>query len=119
MKNKMIIVVCGDRNWKDKQVIFNELAKYDGAIIVHGGCRGADEIAGECADELGLTKIIVAADWKRHGLAAGPRRNQRMLDEWNPDLVIAFHNSIETSKGTKDMVFRANRNKCRVILIGE
>jgi hypothetical protein len=30
-----------------------------------------------------------ALDWKRYGNAAGPIRNQRML-EWGPDLVVAF-----------------------------
>ena len=29
------------------------------------------------------------ADWKKYGPAAGPIRNQRMLD-WGPDLVVAF-----------------------------
>jgi hypothetical protein len=30
------------------------------------------------------------ADWKRFGRAAGPMRNERMLKEGRPDLVIAF-----------------------------
>jgi hypothetical protein len=29
------------------------------------------------------------ADWHWHGRAAGPIRNQKMLD-WGPDLVVAF-----------------------------
>ena len=42
------------------------------------------------------------ADWTKHGKAAGPIRNQKMLDEC-PDLVVAFPGG----KGTADMVRRA------------
>jgi hypothetical protein len=51
--------------------------------------------------------IRVSAKWEKYGLAAGPIRNQEMLDTYKPDLVVAFHNDIEHSKGTKDMITRA------------
>lgn len=38
--------------------------------------------------------------------AAGPRRNQQMLDEGKPEVAFAFHDYIENSRGTKDMVKR-------------
>jgi hypothetical protein len=37
----------------------------------------------------GNHKAALKADWHRHGRAAGPIRNQKMLD-WGPDLVVAF-----------------------------
>lgn len=43
------------------------------------------------------------ADWKRDGRGAGPIRNQRMIDEGKPHIVIAFPGG----KGTADMVMRA------------
>ena len=43
------------------------------------------------------------ADWATHGKKAGPLRNQRMIDEGHPDLVIAFPGG----KGTDDMTRRA------------
>jgi len=43
------------------------------------------------------------ADWHLHGKAAGPKRNQRMLDHGRPKRVIAFPGG----KGTADMVDRA------------
>ena len=43
------------------------------------------------------------ADWDRHGKAAGPIRNQRMIDT-GVDLVVAFHDDLEHSKGTGHMV---------------
>lgn len=45
----------------------------------------------------------IFADWKTHGRAAGPIRNQRMIDEWKPTLVIAFAGG----RGTADMIRRA------------
>jgi len=53
------------------------------------------------------------ADWEKDGLAAGPMRNQRMLDEGKPDLVIAFPGG----RGTADMVQRAKAAHVRVIEI--
>ena len=46
---------------------------------------------------------IPPGEWDEIGKKAGPLRNQRMLDEGKPDLVVAFPGS----GGTKDMVRRA------------
>ena len=46
--------------------------------------------------------------------AAGPIRNQRMLVEGKPDLVIAFHDDLESSRGTKDMIKRSLKAGIRV-----
>jgi hypothetical protein len=60
-------------------------------------------MAGEWADVFGVPFRIFPANWKKHGRAAGPMRNQQMLDEGKPDLVIAFPGG----SGTADMVRRA------------
>ena len=57
------------------------------------------------------------ADWARHGKRAGPLRNLRMLHEGRPDLVLAFHDDIENSKGTAHMVTIAQRAGVDVRLI--
>lgn len=78
--------------------------------VVHGAARGADRMAGEWARsrrEEGVIELPFPADWRRYGRAAGVLRNQRMLDEGKPDLVLAFHDDIDHSRGTKDMVRRA------------
>jgi hypothetical protein len=71
------------------------------------------------AEELGIPVLSFPADWARFGRAAGPIRNQRMLDEGKPTLVLAFHNNIVESKGTKDMVKRARKAGIRVRLFRE
>lgn len=101
----MRILVCGSRHWKDKEYIHSILSKYpEETVIIEGGCRGADSLACEVALHLKFDVMTFYADWKRLGRAAGPIRNQRMLKEGDPDIVIAFHRNVEDSKETKDMV---------------
>lgn len=86
----MKVLITGSRNWTDREVIKYHLADLPAdTTVIHGAARGADQLADSVARELGFEVIAVPADWTLHGRAAGPIRNQRML-EHNPDLVIAF-----------------------------
>lgn len=112
----MKVLVCGDRAWTDRARIARALAKLPlGTEIIHGGCRGADVIAGEEANKLNLHVKIFPADWSK-GRSAGPIRNRLMLDE-NPDFVLAFHPDIKSSKGTADTVREATRRGIKVLII--
>lgn len=104
----MRILVCGSRNWTKKGIIRRIIEQSQADTVIHGACRGADEIAGEIAKSLGLDIIKCPAEWESYGRAAGPVRNQQMLKH-KPDIVFAFHEDIENSKGTKDMITRAMR----------
>lgn len=110
---KMKILVCGDRNWYDRFLIWCVLKEYsecgEPVTIISGGCRGADMLAESVAEGLGFDTLIFKAGWKRYGKAAGPIRNRQMIDE-KPDLVIAFHDYMEKSKGTKNMLDLAQKN---------
>ena len=55
------------------------------------------------------------AKWDLYGRAAGPIRNQEMLDVGKPSLVVYFHSDLKDSKGTKDMVERATKSGIEVI----
>jgi len=104
----MKVLVCGDRNWTDEETIRKELSRLPkGSAIIHGASRGADGIAGRVAIELRFGVMAFPADWQKFGKAAGPIRNRRMLIEGRPELVLAFHNDISRSKGTKDTVEQA------------
>jgi hypothetical protein len=113
------ILVCGDRRWSNREKIAQQLrilkstliSVVDGwqvgsFVVIHGAAKGADIIGGEEARRLGFEVEEYPADWS-FGRAAGPIRNQVMLEEGKPNLVLAFHSNIEESKGTKDMVKRA------------
>jgi hypothetical protein len=104
----MRVLVSGDRNWTDVEAIRRELSKLpDDTVIIHGDARGADSIADEVAKELGFEVDPYPAEWEKYYKAAGPIRNQQMIDEGKPDKILAFHPNIQESKGTKDMVKRA------------
>lgn len=112
----MKVLVCGSRNWVDQGAIEKVLVEFpQGAIIVHGACRGVDNIAGYVAKEfLGFEVREYPADWDFYGNSAGNLRNQKMLDEEHThaepiDLVLAFHEDPLLGKGTKDMVDRAQK----------
>lgn len=114
----MRVLVCGDRNWINRDLIYRDLFDLPrGEItIIHGAARGADSIAGEVAKELGYKVEAYPADWEKHGRAAGPIRNKKMLEEGKPNLVLAFHNDLESSKGTKHMVKIAREAKVPVLV---
>ena len=76
------------------------------------------------AHERGIPVDHHPADWRRHGGCscdprtphyatkcnfAGIRRNREMLYEGKPDLVVAFHPTLATSRGTLDMVTLARK----------
>lgn len=86
----MRVIVTGSRHWTDRKAIRGELEKLPSdAIVVHGGAKGADSIAGEVAAELGLQVEVFPANWREFAKSAGPIRNQEMLDK-GADLVLAF-----------------------------
>lgn len=115
----MKILICGDRKWTNRNLIKEKILEYSGTIIIEGDAKGADRISGEIARELGLEVRVYPAQWEKYGRSAGPIRNRQQFDLENPDLVLAFHNDIENSKGTKDMIKYAKNNYCKVVLISE
>ena len=104
----MKVLICGDREWDDREKIRGELRAlrktWDVLEICEGECRGADTIAREEAERMGIPVRPFPADWRRYGKRAGPIRNRQMLKEFAPDMVLAFHDDIERSRGTRDMV---------------
>jgi len=113
---RMRVLICGDRNYKDWMKVREYLDTISRTtIIIHGGAKGADSIAGNLGKYLNMKVIKYSADWDKYGNAAGILRNQQMLDEEHPDLIVYFHKDLENSKGTKDMVTRAINNKIEVI----
>jgi hypothetical protein len=85
--------------------------------IIHGGCRGADMIAARIAYFLGFITEEFSANWKYYGRGAGPIRNQKMLDDTKPSLVIAFVKRL--SGGSLDMVTRARKAGIKVDIVWE
>lgn len=120
----MKVLVCGDRHWTNEGVITKFLDRLDRLIpdvleIIDGHARGADQMAHSWGDKNRITVHCFPAKWQIYGAAAGPIRNSEMLKKAKPDLVVGFHNNIEESQGTKDMLTKALKAGVRVRLITE
>jgi hypothetical protein len=102
----MRVIVCGGRDYVDSNTIREHLkllqAVSPDAVIIHGAAPGADSWAGYIAGTLGFRVEVHPADWAQYGKAAGPIRNQEMLDS-GADLVIAFPGG----RGTQNMLGKA------------
>lgn len=111
----MKVLVCGGRDYSDYGVMDDVLrafaSKHEISWIIHGGARGADYLAACWAKNNNVGEMRFPADWTAHGRAAGPIRNQQMLDVAKPDIVIAFPGG----HGTADMVARAKKAGVKVV----
>jgi hypothetical protein len=110
----MRVLVCGSRSFTDRTTAWQVLFPLDrGTEIIHGGARGADQVAGEAAALLKLHTTVVPADWDTHGKRAGYLRNIQMLD-MDPGLVIAFWDG--QSKGTQHTINEARKRGIPVLV---
>lgn len=111
----MSILITGSRHAQPDIKNYSEImllvARHMGeskpTMLVHGDAPGIDSLGAALAEDWDDWRACAhPADWKTHGKAAGPKRNQEMLDE-HPEieLVLAFPDP--KSKGTWDMVKRA------------
>lgn len=89
------ILVTGSRDWEDVSRIFETLTavmrywKTTNIILVHGGARGADTIAGQWASSQFLMEEVHFAEWDLYGKKAGFVRNAEMVKS-GADICVAF-----------------------------
>ena len=74
-------------------------------IIISGHAKGADSLAEQWAKKREVSLEIYPAEWDVYGKSAGFMRNQQMIDEGLPDLVVAFSGG----KGTVNMIKLSNQ----------
>lgn len=112
----MRVLVCGGRDYNDRDHIHNTLCELHEtrgpfSVVIHGCATGADDEAMIWAQMMNLKHAPFRADWHTHGKSAGPLRNQQMIDQGKPAIVIAFPGG----RGTADMVKRARLAGIEVI----
>ena len=110
------VLVCGGRDWRDAELVESALNRLNAdrgpfSRLIHGGARGVDHIAGKWARQNGVLEWDFLPEWHRAGTPDGAMRNQRMIAEAAPDLVIAFPGGL----GTADMVERARAAGVEVV----
>lgn len=116
----MRILITGSRNWADAEIIDRALRNLHqvnpDAVLVSGACpTGADHLAEEMWKSWGGTVELHPADWDRYGKAAGPRRNQEMVD-LGADICLAF--PLTDSRGTKHCMGAAKKAGIPVLTYG-
>jgi len=63
------ILICGDRNWSDYDMILGFVSSLPkNSIIINGMAKGADKMAGKAGEANGLEVLKFPADW------SGPKK---------------------------------------------
>lgn len=121
-----IILVTGDRNWpwsarfiigKALQDVTRTLAPDVFIVLIEGGAKGADYCAKTYAEKCGWGVLEVEAHWDLYGNRAGPVRNRQMF-ELGQNVILAFHDDLSKSRGTKSMVGICTESGSQVTLYG-
>ena len=113
----MIVLGCGGRDYDDgyrvMEILDEAHRRYGITEIVTGAAKGADYLVEEWAKTNRLMYRGMPAQWHIHNKAAGPIRNNRMLELYNPDMVVAFPGG----NGTAHMINAAKKNNKKVVVI--
>ncbi len=107
------VLACGGRKFGGWTAVQRVLDRISPDTIIHGAASGADSMAGRYARENDIPCREFPAEWRRYGRSAGYRRNQHLLDEGKPDLVVAFPGGT----GTRNMVQIAREQGFQVNII--
>ncbi len=104
------VLVSGGRDFNDFDLVTRTMDALDPQpeLIIHGAARGADILAGQWAKLRGIPVQEFECNWRPNGVfdkAAGFKRNNTMLVQGRPHLVVAFPGG----SGTADMVRIATR----------
>lgn len=103
------VAVTGGREFADRMLLDAHLDRIHaergiGMLIDGGSGRGADLIAREWVRRTGgVAKRTIFAKWRTYGNDAGAIRNERILRNGRPDVVVACRGG----KWTADLVRRA------------
>lgn len=98
------LLICGSRNFNNYEVLKKSILslglsmKY--VMILSGAARGADTLAIQFAEELGLQYKLFPALWEKYGRSAGMIRNSQMIEL--ATATVAFWDG--KSVGTKDAI---------------
>lgn len=98
------MLVCGGRHYNDIEFAHAALNvvhhKVGVDVVISGGAVGADYLGELWAEQHGIPVERYPAQWHVYGRSAGLRRNEQMLCEGKPDIVVA----LPGGRGTAYMV---------------
>lgn len=112
MPEGVVFGITGGRRFTDEKFVWDCLTDFmvqSGPLeaMVNGMAKeGVDLFAYRWAQRTGVPVREFPADWNAHGEAAGPIRNQEMIDQ-NPDMEVLL--VFPGNSGTRDMTKRARK----------
>jgi hypothetical protein len=111
----MRTIIAGCRDIENEILVFGAIVQSGICIteVVSGGAKGVDRLGEEWADRNNIPVKLFPAQWKEHGKAAGPIRNDAMAIYANA--LIAIWDG--QSRGTKNMIDNAIKYKLKIIHI--
>lgn len=109
------VIIAGTRTFDDYDLLCRSMDYYLQNIqepiqILCGLAKGADQLGLKYAREHGYEVRYFPAEWKKHGKAAGPIRNLRMVQ--NADALVAFWDG--KSSGTKNIILLAKEQQLNI-----
>ena len=112
------VIVCGSRRWHDRDAIVARLAELPGdCTIVHGNAKGADKIAHQEAQKLGLLVEVHEPGYDLSGSKAAPLNRNAKMATLGADLCIAFWDGRST--GTAHMMDKAREQDIPVEVVSK
>jgi hypothetical protein len=100
--------VCGSRRWHDRAAVVARLVSLPSdATVVHGGAKGADRIAHQEAQKLGLLVEVYEPAYDIHSAKRAPLIRNEAMAALGADLCIAFWDGRST--GTAHMIEQARK----------
>ena len=97
------VLVTGGRDYTHSARMYEILDAWKARIglLINGASRGADRMATNWARSRGVPFREYPALWDTHGKSAGYRRNEKMIRDGKPAVVIAFAGGVGTQHQTE------------------
>jgi|3_EtaG_2_1085321.scaffolds.fasta_scaffold00247_15 hypothetical protein len=110
----MKVIIAGGRNFHTYSVVKKAIEEsgYPITEVVCGCADGVDSLGELWAKQNNIPISRFPADWNKFGRGAGPIRNQQMA-EYAEGLIAVWNGK---SRGTGDMVTRANNEKLSLFI---
>ena len=114
----LTVLAAGGREFNNYTTVLMVLDRMGPDTIVHGAARGADSLADRYAREHHVSCRRFPVKWRDQqgrykGPQAGHDRNQQMLDQGRPDIVVTFPGG----PGSQDMARRSRQQDFPVHVI--
>lgn len=110
----MRVIIAGSRTITDRSLLERAIAEsgFNITEIVEGAARGVDTMGFDYGWANKIPVRAIPANWKKHGRAAGVRRNIEMAEY--ADALIAIWDGV--SRGTMNMIDEAKKRGLKVFV---